>query len=361
MDKDICDKFFELIRFSIDANATIPMDINKDDWSILYETARKHALVGVCASGIERMSEGMRPPRNIALRWATATLEIEARNRQINRRCVELTSRLTDNGLRTCILKGQGLAVLYPNPLRRQSGDIDVWVDGGRKMLVDYVRRLFPKMGFRYHHIDYPIFRDVSVEIHFMPSWMCAPGSNRRLQRWFEKQSDIVFNNLCDLPENAGRIFVPTIDFNVVYVMLHIYRHFFDEGIGLRQVMDYYFVIRNSSIQRNEETLTLLKELGLYGFARAMMYVMREVFGLEERYMIVSPSENDGAFVLHEIFRAGNFGHDNDAIFRTNGKSLCYFKTKLDYKLHFFRRYPKETLWGNVFWIWQRIWRIWNE
>ena len=45
------------------------------------------------------------------------------------------------------------------------------------------------------------------------------------------------------LPDGAGDIAVPTTAFNVIYQLTHLYHHFFDEGIGMMQIIDYYHVV----------------------------------------------------------------------------------------------------------------------
>lgn len=54
---------------------------------------------------------------------------------------------------------------------------------------------------------------------------------------------DLQCSNVVILPDGFGEITVPTLSFNVIYILSHLYRHVFTEGIGLRQLLDYYFVI----------------------------------------------------------------------------------------------------------------------
>ena len=40
-----------------------------------------------------------------------------------------------------------------------------------------------------------------------------------------------------------GEIAIPTVEFNLIFQLTHIFSHLMNEGIGLRQLVDYYFVI----------------------------------------------------------------------------------------------------------------------
>ena len=83
------------------------------------------------------------------------------------------------------------------------------------------------------------------MELHFTPSWMNGFADNKRLQKFFMEQVPVQFSNEIELPDISENINSPTIEFNRFYILLHIYRHLFGEGIGLRQLMDYYHVLHH--------------------------------------------------------------------------------------------------------------------
>ena len=115
-------------------------------------------------------------------------------------------------------IEGARDTTLYPNPLLRTSGDIDIWLSGGRPNIYNFARSKVGLQGVTYKHIHYPLHKDAEVEVHITPGHLFSPIEN------------------CKLQEGVGRISVPTDEFNRVYILLHIYRHLFGEGIGLRQV-----------------------------------------------------------------------------------------------------------------------------
>lgn len=146
---------------------------------------------------------------------------------------------------------------------------------------------------------------------------------------------------------------VPTPSFNCVYQLYHLYHHYFYEGVGLRQVVDYFFVVRKwnvdceklSSLQRE------LKLLGLWRFAGAVMFVLHQVMGLPEEMMIAPMDAKRGRMLLDDILNGGNFGHyDKRMDLGHNLNRLCR-----DFRL--LRFYPAEALSEPVFRVWHWCWR----
>ncbi len=87
----------------------------------------------------------------------------------------------------------------------------------------------------------------VPVELHFFPCSMNNPIYHARLQKWFKRNADLQCSNVVSLPDDIGEIAIPTTAFNVIYQLMHLYHYFFDEGIGMRQIIDYFIVVNDFS------------------------------------------------------------------------------------------------------------------
>ena len=220
------------------------------DWQKLYSFASKQAILGLCFVGIERLGkenpeELKQNPigRDLLMTWMGKAQQIHRQNMKVNAMAGKLFSMLREDGLRCCILKGQGNALMYPNAYSRNPGDIDVWVNASREQITEYAKKHF-KLGddIRYHHIETSV-DGVPVELHFFPCTMNNPIYNARLQKWFKRNADLQCSNVVGLPDGTGEIAIPTAAFNVVYQLCHLYHHFFDEGIGMRQIIDYFLVV----------------------------------------------------------------------------------------------------------------------
>ena len=179
--------------------------------------------------------------------WMGKAQQIRRQNMKVNAVASKLFSMLREDGLRCCILKGQGNALMYPNPYSRTSGDIDVWIDASRERIMEYAQKKF-ELGddIRLQHLETSL-DGVPVELHFFPCSMNNPIYHARLQKWFRRNADLQCSNVVGLPDGAGDIAIPTTAFNVVYQLTHLYHHFFDEGIGMRQIIDYFLVVNDFS------------------------------------------------------------------------------------------------------------------
>lgn len=361
MDKSI-EVYFDFLRYCIDDKSPIPVSIHDIDWDDLFAFMRQQTLTGIGYLGVARMKqEGVVIPRKIFLRWYALSEKIRARNIRVNKCCVELAEKLKNEGFCSCILKGQGNSLMYPDPYVRTSGDIDVFVmqneDASikerRKTILEWVKKRFPQTKMRYQHIDFPIFKDVAVEMHFIPTAKNNPIYNCRIQQWAERLMFQQCHNFVCLPDNVGTVATPTSDFNIIYQLSHLMHHFFDEGIGLRQMMDYYFLLKNYNGNRDRITADL-KHLGMYKFAGAVMYVMQEVFGLEKERMLVPLDAKRGKTLMEEILKGGNFGKYSGL---TNHSTGTKYFLKIRRNLRFVHEYPAEALCEPVFRTWHFFWR----
>lgn len=345
--------FQELLQVSVgcqSASGNLSRVPSAEEWADLYRMAKEHTLIGVCFAALQKLpSEQLAEmPQQLKMHWLGMAVQIQKRNELMNRRCVELQRMLEQSSFRTYIMKGQGNAALYNNVQNsenvcenkefdlsslRQPGDIDIYLEGGYDRVMGYVNKTFPTKEVNELEIHYHCFKDTEVEIHYQPFVMDGP-KNKVLQQFFKEESEACFKNRISLG-NSGDICVPTITFNLVHQLVHIHHHLFYEGIGLRQLMDYYFLLikaSDSSVDSIERSKKVIHQLGLDRFAAALMYVLQIVFGLERDRMLWCPSEKDGIFLLNEIMRSGNFGQSDirkKGIYQNKLKSFWFvhFKT----------------------------------
>lgn len=272
--------------------------------------AKKQTLTGVLHEGIKRLPKGQMPPKRILFDWYGKAEQVRERNAKLNAAAVKAVQEFAAAGFRSVVLKGQGIARLYPVPTVRVSGDIDLWVEGSREEIISFIRKLAPTAPATYQHISLSIPGGFVIEAHFHP---CETAlGNKVLSKFFEEQSSACFSNFTEIPfgtADNGKIPVPTLAFDRIYILLHIFQHLLGEGIGLRQLQDYYYVLRQGfTEEERNETLYLLDQLHLRRFLRGVLWILQEVFGLELAYMLDEPEEKFGRLMLREILRAGNFG-----------------------------------------------------
>ena len=374
--------FFELLQVAIGNRKELTRQLSDDEWASLYSECEKHALLGIAFAGVERLPKEQYPPFDVLAEWVHDAQVAKERNMLLNERCKEVCEYFERDGFNSCILKGQSNLVNYPEHLKdyRTAGDIDVlcWPkdSGLNKMKVlDYVKKLYAtnpnyvKPEILYHHIDWE-FAGIPVEVHFRASYFLNPLYNWRFQKWV---NDSLHSSVC-LQEQEFPI--PSASFNAVYQLVHVYRHFLSAGIGLRQLLDYYFVLRRLRGERLEgrgerlevrgerlevrgerleggderlEIMRVIERLGLKKFVGAVMYVLQSVFAMPDAYLLCTPDEKEGDFLLSEIMISGNFGRSDNRYeeVRRVKSTKSHFSTFIANEKFAFRmlkRYPLEVI-----------------
>lgn len=366
----------ELIQAGLGIKNKISHVPSSEEWSCLFKLSQIQAVAGVVFSALDKLSRtDVKPPMSVLYNWIGIVEQIKQQNKIVNQNAVNLCKMLANDGFECCILKGQGNNLLYPDTFSRQPGDIDVWIRDGRRIrnatlcsaekkdtikgVVRYVKERNPEGNALYHHIDYGQFQGTEVEVHYKPSFMFYPMHNWRLQRWFLEKADEQFCHDVDLPEEIGKIHVPTAEFNVIFQLSHVYNHLLHEGIGLRQIVDYFYVLH--AVHNVElayyKCSGILRYLGLEKIAGAMMWLLHEKLGLPEEYLIAPMDEQRGKVLLEEIMRGGNFGYyDKNNIKATSRLKKNILRLKRD--LRMMRHFPSECLWEPVFRVYHLFWRM---
>ena len=292
------------LRYSLNHDIEAPVI---SDWSALYAFADKQKLLGVCfpAQCIDCIEE------DLLYQWIGTVLQIEKQNQLLNSRIEQLFNILEADGFNCCLLKGQGNAAMYPNHLMRCSGDIDIWVNSDMETICNYVNRRFPNVQLSFKHIHFPIFDDTKVDIHAIPLKFYSNRYGKRIQRWIEQNKNEQFSNTQIIVGLTREVCVPSYRFNVIYQLGHMLMHMIDEGVGLRQVVDYYYLLKSSKLSEDdwEEIMESARYLGLLRFAEAILWIENIVFGLPDDACLIRPNERLGKMILHDILEGGNFGY----------------------------------------------------
>ena len=191
--------FFEFLQVAVGNRKSLSGCVTDADWYRLFEFCKRQALIGIGFTAVEKLhAMGVVCPANLRMTWMALALQIEKRNDLLNEQCRQLTELYKHDGFSTCILKGQGNCINYPEHLRkrRQCGDIDVWTvckNGipiavqtgkdkaeyveyhGRKAVIEYVKMQHRLAGnnvstvIRYHHIEVTKIDGTEEKAHLRP------------------------------------------------------------------------------------------------------------------------------------------------------------------------------------------------
>ena len=342
------DLVFELLLVGTGVRKGLKQTYTDKDWMRALAIAQDQAIVGVLLSAIEALD--VQPPKPLLLQWIGLVQLLEQESERMAEAGDTAVKYFREHGFACQILKGSAVARYYPQPLRRSSGDVDIWLDGGRKQIYDFARA-FDKdgklYGVNYHHIHFHLIDDVHIEVHIWPSFLSSPLRNWRLHKF------------CNQHRPTLEATMPSLAFDRVFILLHCYRHICGHGVGLRQIMDYYYVLRQGfTEEESKDAVYWIKQLGMVRFTRGLMWVLREYFGLEEQYLLFQPDEKEGRFIMREVLLTGNMGHSDTRNWGSMRTPLSRFFLNLKRDCYLIGHYPHEVVWQPVFSVWLYFWRL---
>lgn len=284
-----------------------------EDWNGVVRMAQRQTVFGLVAHvalKTEAVSQ-LAPESQQLLQQQIDEMIIAAK--QANNLISQLIIALSREGVEAILLKGQGLAAFYPNPELRQCGDIDLLVsstDFGKA--VEVLNHMATTRALskaytteKHYHI---IIKGIAVELH----WSCMAFDTHETNIKYEELEERGLKESTD-DFILGGTCIPRLSttFNVFYVFLHLWEHFIERGIGLRQVCDWAMLLhkRHGQIDLN----LLHKQVEALGLQRPW-----QLFGCMTVRYLGLPSEEmpfyDSGYMrkakrlLHIILKEGNFG-----------------------------------------------------
>lgn len=346
--------FFELVQVALGNRGGLSRAPSADEWKYIYSEAERQAVSGVIVEGIDKLPNTQRPNQMMIFEWIGIAEMLRQRNQILNHRSIEIQRLFAKAGFRSCILKGQGNALMYPNPSSRMPGDIDIWVDGERKTINEFVDSIVKDAHKGYKDVAFH-YNDVEVEAHYFPTYLNSYFKNKLLQQYIEDNKERQFTHYVAIDDDQ-ELCVPTDDFNVVFQMCHLYHHFFCEGIGLRHFVDYFYLLKrpaeNSDVK--QKAAQQFKSLGMLRFAEGVMWIEKEILGLDTDSLLVPTNEKTGKLILKEIMEYGNFNKADMA-----GKTVMASKLSNTFRpVKYLFQFPKESIDRILFLGRLRLWKL---
>ena len=313
MSKQVDEAFIELLQFSIGNRKCLTRSFSADEWETVYLICELHNVLGVAFSGIQKLPEEQMPPSELFTKWQDEALIENDRRERVTELCRKACETHEKNGFDSCVLmpspvvvSGESLEVSGGDPK-----DIDIlcWSKekkDGKRTILEYV-------NFQYvastKHIKPKVVRNdpniesgnIPLEVRFKSDYLNNPWYNDRFETWVREMVDRV-------SESDSRM-LPD-EFFVVYQLLHLYRKLFCEGIRLGHLLEYYYTLREFSVERLEgrdKRLEIIERLGMKKFAGSVMYVLQTVFAMPDEYLICKSDARHGSFVLNLTMMAGEY------------------------------------------------------
>lgn len=304
------DAFLALVRSSLWGSPCVLE--SKPQWDKIFQIAFQQTLLGIVSDAVSNLPHEMRPCKFETVKMCTKVAGIYQSHSILNHAISNIKGIMDANGISTVLLKGQGVALNYPNPLSRQCGDIDLYV--GEENFLAAMNLLEPGVEHdvnKYRHLKHfnTVLEGVSIELHRIAELLPGIAADRRFQEWTLQQLHHTKARKVDI--GGCMVNLPSVQFDAVYIMYHAWHHFINGGIGLRQLCDWCLHLHR---YHNEiDSAQLERDLARFGLNRAwniMSAVAVAKLGLPANECPLYTNKYDSLAekVLQIIFEEGNFG-----------------------------------------------------
>lgn len=316
-------------------------------WEEVLAQAIRQGVSAIAYDALQDVPTEGRPPRKTLFRWAANTDRIERDFVHKQEVLARLAAFYKAHGIEMMVLKGYGLALRYPTPAHRPSGDIDIWLYGRQQEADALVRQeLHIPVRDDVHHHTVFVFQGVTVENHFDFLNLWAHRSNRELERHLRCYAE---HAGAQVVVGTTAIDLPSADLNALFLMRHMAIHFATAEIGLRHLADWAVFLRTEGQKVDWETIRgIYRAQNMHRFADAVTALCVEWLGVERS---VCPYEEDPALrdlVLQDMLHPA-FGEKSPA--RGIASSIRYKVRRWWAHRWKHRLVYKDTLTGSFLWL----------
>ena len=307
---DTIQRFFALLRSGLWGKA-VDSSLFADgetDWDAIISMSMEQTVTALVFDGMETLPPALRPSKTDVMRWFSMVVRVEQSNKLLDRELANIVEFYRGHSIFPILLKGQGVASLYPRPEHRQCGDIDLYLGDDYERAKELIASQGIKLGDEGEkHVSYS-YNGAPVENHHYAVCFYNPRQNRILQRWAKEWLSAKTKTF---HVRDTEVLLPAPGFDAIYLLIHALLHFIPEGIGLRQVCDWTLILKTYHRQIDQERLIgEVRLLKIEDAFRTFGYVAVHYLGLPAE-CIPFPLDNvaeAGEFLLHDILEGGNFG-----------------------------------------------------
>lgn len=265
--------FIELLRCALHGKiaSAKPKEVSWDD---LFEYAKSQSLTSLAYSAITASGFDLR--EKLAQKWSERNaLNIVAHFNQ-EHECVRLCERFSEAGIMHMPLKGSAILSLLTNPELREMCDLDILI---KPEDADRAHEIMLSDGYSFiedhttsHNREYHKLPHLNVELHTY----LVPTDNRM----FSYYADFWDKVRC---EDGSLTCHMSWDDCYIYMLAHVFKHFFQHGTGIRSAIDIY-VMRDKlkNVLNRDYIIGELKKLEIFDFAERFERLADCLFAVEK-------------------------------------------------------------------------------
>lgn len=261
------------------------------DWSEVLSLSVRQSVVGLTFDALKCLPEICRPKREIVLKWCGYVALIEGAYSRHKKVILSLADFYATNGFRMMLLKGYGLSLYWPVPEHRPTGDIDIFLGscdsagvpsfGTTPVWHEADKILEQKLGIRvdnsHHHHSVFTYKGTIVENHYDFINRYARRSSRNFEQLLKSLSSVNFR----VHPECSNLYLPSDDFNALFLLKHCASHFEATQMTLRQTLDWLLFVKGHHESIDWERLySYLHKYGLERFADILSAIGVDYLGM---------------------------------------------------------------------------------
>lgn len=287
------------------------------DFNVVYRLAQQQSVIGLVVAGLEHVTD-IKIPQGVALTLAGEALQQEQRNTSMNYFIGVVVEKMSNAGISTLLVKGQGVAQCYERPLWRVSGDIDFLLDNTNyKKAIDFVLPLSSHNNpeRRYSRHKSFIVDPWYVELH----GTLRSGLSARVDRLIDDVHKDTFqnNNIRNWHNGDTCVLIPGADNDIIFIFTHFIMHFYREVLGMKQICDWCRLLWTFKEEIDISLLeSRIKSAGLIVEWRAFAYLAVHYLDMPEEampmYVPDKKFDTRAKMILRYIFN----GNERGKLFR---------------------------------------------
>lgn len=345
--------FFALVKAGLWEQDVHLTSFNKIEFQEINRLAEEQTVVGLVAAGLEHVTD-MKVSKEDLLQFVGRALQLEQRNESMNSFVGCLVKKMRENGIYALLLKGQGIAQCYERPQWRAPGDVDFFSSE------DNYKKAFCFLSPLASSVENENTYNKHIAMH-IESFAVELHGTLRNGLWYSMdnaldsiQNEIFFGGAVrSWMNNSTQLFLPRADEDVVYVFSHILQHFYQEGVGLRQVCDWCRLLWTYKSSLNYRLLeSRIRKMGILSEWKAFATLSVDYLGMPKEAMPFYSSSKIWKYkanrIVAFILKTGNFGHNRDYSYYERYPYLVYkgislWKHIVDF-FKYFRVFPLNAM-----------------
>ncbi len=282
--------FFALLRSFL--KETTPPEAFEVEWEKIYKLSRIHRVSGAVYVAIQKLNKEDQPEENILKKFLTEFVAAVVSYQKQKKGCEEITVKLEEEKIQHIFLKGSVVKEYYPVTAMRTLGDIDILI---HKDDQEAAKKAFVEIGYNNLSCkpdktwDYEK-NNLRVEVHDKLIYSCEINKRADYVAYFDK----VWENAN--PMGKGYSYELSPEFNLIYLLTHMAKHFCYSGCGVRMFLDIAVIMIkfNEAIDFNYVWCEL-KKIKLDIFAKNIIAICKKYFDID-----ISKTEQDDKFEIDD-------------------------------------------------------------